>query len=57
MKSSLSDLADNIAEGIQKIKCKDCKFSLEYQSVNENLTKYKCFSCNKNCSSKIDGKI
>ena len=26
MKSSLSNLADNLAEGIHKIKCKDCNF-------------------------------
>ena len=26
MASSLSNLVDNLAEGIHKIKCKDCKF-------------------------------
>ena len=29
--SSLSNLVDNLAEGIHKIKCKDCDFFLEYK--------------------------
>ena len=37
MASSLSNLVDNPAEGIQKIKCKDC-------SAKNNLIKYKCLS-------------
>ena len=47
MASSLSNLADNLAEGIHKIKYKDCDFFLEYESVKDNLIKYKCLSCNK----------
>ena len=39
-------------EGIQKIKCKFCDSFLEYESVNENLIKYKCLSCNKVYSNK-----
>ena len=30
MASSLSNLVDNLAEGIRKIKCKDCNCFLEY---------------------------
>ena len=33
MITSLSNLVDNLAEGIHKIKCKDCDCFLEYQSV------------------------
>ena len=33
MASSLSNLFDNLAEGIYKIKCKDCDCFLEYKSV------------------------
>ena len=33
MASSLSNLFDNLAEGIYKIKCKDCDGFLEYKSV------------------------
>ena len=57
MASSLSNLFDNLAEGIHKIKCKDCNCFFEYESVNDNLMKYKCSSCNKNYSNKIDKKI
>ena len=53
MASSLSNLVDNLAEGIHKIKCKDCNCFLEYENANDNLINYKCLSCYKNCSKKI----
>ena len=46
MATSLSNLVDNIAEGIHKIKCKDCDCFREYESVNDNLIRYKCLSGN-----------
>ena len=54
MASSLSDLVDNLAEGVHKIKCKDCDCFLEYKSIKE---KYKCLSCNKDYSNKLDEKL
>ena len=42
MASSLSNLADNLAKEIPKIKFKDCDCFLEYESL-----KYVCSSCNK----------
>ena len=57
MESSLSNLADNLAEGIHKIKCKDCDCFLEYESVKDNLIKYNCFSCNKDYSDKLYEKL
>ena len=49
--SSLSNLDDNLAEGIHKIICKDCHYfflkKIKYKSANENLTNYKFLSCNK----------
>ena len=57
MTTSLSNLFDNLAEGIHKIKCKDCDCFLEYESVKENLIKYKCLSCNKDYSNKLDEKL
>ena len=48
------NLVDNLIEGIHKIKCKDCDCFLEYESVKDSLIKYKCWSCNKNHSNKID---
>ena len=54
MASSLSDFVDNLAEGIHKIKCKYCDCFLQYESVKDNLIKYKCLSCNKGYSNKLD---
>ena len=48
MASSLSNLVDNIAEGIQIPKCKHCDCFLEYESAKDNLIKFKCVSCHKN---------
>ena len=54
MTSSLSNLVDNCAEGIRKIKCKGSNCFFEFGSANNNLINYKCLSCNKNYSEKID---
>ena len=58
MKSSLSNLADNLAEGIHKVKCKygyynkkcetcgikykDCECCFEYIRVKDDLIEHKC---------------
>ena len=55
--TSLSNFADNLAEGIHKIKCKDCDCFLEHESVKDNLIKYKCLSYNKDYSNKRYGKL
>ena len=57
MTTSLSNLVDNLTEGIHKIKCKDCDYFLEYESVKDNLIKYNCLSCNKDYSNKLDEKL
>ena len=57
MASSWSNLVDNLTEGIHKIKFEDCDCFLEYESVKENLIKYKCLSCNKDYSNKLDEKL
>ena len=57
MASSLSNLIDNLTEGIHKIKCRECGCSLEYESVWNNLIKYKCLTCNKNYSNKLDEEL
>ena len=54
MATSLSNLVDNLTEGIHKIKCKDCDCFFGYESAKDNLIKYKCLSCNKNYSNKMD---
>ena len=52
--TSLSNLVDNLTEGVHKSKCKDCDCFLKYKSVKDNLIKYKCLSCNEDYSNKID---
>ena len=53
MANSLSNLVDNLVEGIRKSNCKYCDYFLEYESVKDNLRKYKWLSCNKDYSNKI----
>ena len=53
MATSLSNLVDNLTEGIDKIKCKYCDCFLEYGSIKDNLINYKSLSCNKDYSNKI----
>ena len=48
MPTSLTKLVDNLSEEIHKTECKDCSCSLKYESIKNNLIKYKCLSCNKN---------
>ena len=47
LETSLANLVNNLTEGIDKFKCKDCDCFFEYESDKENLIKYKCLSCNK----------
>ena len=56
MASSLSNHVDNLTEGI-KIKFKDCDCLFQYESVKENLIKYKCLPCNENYSNKLDEEL
>ena len=53
MASSLSNFVDILTEGIHKVKCKDCDCFLEYETVKDDLIKYKCLPCNKDYSNEI----
>ena len=57
MASSLWNFVNNLAEGIHKIKCKDCDCFFEYENVKENSVKYKCLSWNKDYSREIDEEL
>ena len=70
MASSLSNLVNNLAEGIHKIKCKNehgnkncetcgikykyCNFFLEYTKFRDYLIDYKFLCCNKNYQKQFD---
>ena len=57
MTSPLSNLVDILAEGIHKIRCKDCDSFLIYESVKDNLMKYKNLFCNKDYPNNLDEKF
>ena len=57
MASSLSNFVDNLPEGIHKAKYKDCYCFREYESVKNNLMKYKCLSCNRDDLNKLNEKL
>ena len=57
MGTSLSKCVDNLTEGIHKIKCKDCSCFFKYESVKGNLVKYKCPSCYKDYSRKLNEEL
>ena len=48
MSSSLSNLADNLFEGLHCDKCIDCKPCLDYMSVKNDQLIFRCFECKKN---------
>ena len=57
MASSLSNPADNPAEGIHKIIWKDYYCLVEDEIVKNNSIKYKCLTSNKYYSNKFDEKF
>ena len=57
MATSLSNLVDNLTEGIHKSKYQDCDCFLEYESVKDNLIKYKCTYCSEDYSNKTGEKL
>ena len=64
MTISLSNLVNNLSDGIHRIKCKYghddkkcgtcgikfkyCEFFVEYINLKDDLMEYKCLCCNKN---------
>ena len=48
MSNSLSNLVDNLSEGLHKDKCTDCKSRLEYTSARGELLIFNCLKCRKN---------
>ena len=48
MSTSLSNLVDNLSEGLHNDECKDCKSYLDYVTIKDNQIIFRCFSCKKN---------
>ena len=73
MATSLSNLANNLSEGIDRVKCKfrhndkkceTCRIRYKYcvcffeqTNFKYDLIEYKCFCCNKNYQQKLDEKL
>ena len=48
MSSSLSNLVDNLSEGLHSGKCTDCKYCLDYMMLKDDQLIFRCFECKKN---------
>ena len=48
MSSSLSNLADNLSEGLYNDRCIDCKSCLDYMTTKDEQLIFRCFKCKKN---------
>ena len=48
MSSSLSNLVDNLSEGLHSDKCTDCKPYLDYMTTKDEQLIFRCFECKKN---------
>ena len=47
MSSSLSNLVDNLSEGLHGDKCTDCKSYLDYIIIKDAQLIFRCFQCKK----------
>ena len=73
MASSLSKLVNNLSKGLHGVKCKlehddkkcetcgikyrHCEYFFEYTNFKDDLTEYKCLSCNKIYQRKFNEKL
>ena len=48
MSSSLSNLVDNLSEGLHNDRCIDCKSCLDYMTTKDEQLIFRCFECKKN---------
>ena len=54
MSSSLSNLVDNLSEGLHSDKCIDCKSYLDYMTTKDDQLIFRCFECKKNYKKKFN---
>ena len=48
MSSSLSNLVENVSEGLHNEKCTDCKSCLDYMTTKDEQLIFRCFDFRKN---------
>ena len=54
MAASLSELVDNLSNGLRSKKCTDCGLNLEYMIAKDDILIFRCFKCKKNCEINFD---
>ena len=47
MSTSLSELVDNLSEGLHNDRCVDCESCLDYMKTKDKKLILRCFSCKK----------
>ena len=57
MAASLSDLLDNLSNGLHNKKCLDCKSCLKYMVAKDNILILRCFKCKCNCKIDFDKEL
>ena len=57
MSTSLSNLVNNLSEGVHNDKCTDCKSYLDYMSTKDKKLIFQCFECKKNYKKDFNKKI
>ena len=45
MSASLSNLVNNLSEGVHNSKCTNCKSCLDYTATKDEQLIFRCFSC------------
>ena len=57
MATSLSNLVDNLTEGIRSDKCINCKSDISYMKVMDETLIFRCFNCKKNYKKQINKEL
>ena len=57
MATSLSDLVDNLSNGLHSKKCSDCGLDLEYMIAKDDILIFRCFRCKKNYKIDFDKEL
>ena len=57
MTASLSDLVDNLSNGLHNKKCTDCELNPEYTIAKYHILIFRCFKCKKNCKVNFDKEL
>ena len=57
MMASLSELVDNLSDGLHSKKCKDCGLDLEYTIVKDDILIFRCFRCKMNYEIDFDKEL